>query len=518
MHKISLCIVLMLFLHSLSLHSQLLKVTGGASLTRNSIDAEVLSQVIRQKQEEVFNRLLSNIIVKYFAGKDPEKGVFNFATYYSLYNLVTDITVGKSKTTVSKAVINSAAELAYMYAFVKFYQQKQITSLGTLKLLSVNKIENAIIVSELDDDGRRKINTAALLRLNYYLDAAFDVLAQDDAVQKKFYFQRPITSSEVKIWYESLGLKFNKIYKDRPFKDVTEKEIKLADLINGMKAAVPEFLAYVGKDPFIKIVSGLEKPATGFEQLKEEDINKIKLMLLEFGKSTDYLFDQNVVKTLVGLIVENTHFGVDEGQKKITRVYIDVESLILSLDKIFVAKNKKSSMSSGWFWVVNPRPFLTIGSANGFFLNPDNRLNRGDGPPTSLKNINLASEKIGIRVKVYDGGYTHAFGPGEVYTFKGNKYVWTQPQKKPLVSSVYYNVYASGLLYNILNLKTNQNFDFGYLASNVGVIFFNGLELSAGVGFVYEDGLDAKNSFFKIDFDVPIIDYLSALKNKNKGN
>ena len=281
-----------------------------------------------------------------------------------------------------------------------------------------------------------------------------------------------------------------------------------------MNGQVANFIAYAtgGTDPILKVVAGLKKNANGFTTLSEDQINDIKLLLIEFANKTDYLFDQNVVKSLINLVTENTHFGFDDNQA-INQVYVDVESLILSLDKEFVTKNKRSSISSA-AWFINPRLFLTIGAANGFFLNNNNQLDIVNGAPAALKNINLASEKIGFRVKVWDGGYTHAFGPGEVYKWHGKNYVWTEPQTKPLISSVYYNVYGSGLLYNVLNLKTNHNFDFGYLGSNIGLVFFNGLEFSAGVGFVYKDGLNAKNSFFKIDFDVPIIDYLTALKNK----
>lgn len=495
-----------------------LKITGGVGLAKNSIDAEVLSQLVQQKQEEVFNRLLSNIIVKYFGDGDPNKGVYNFATYYSLYNIVTDLTVGKGKTTVSKAVFNSAAELAYMYAFIKFYQQQQIDSLQGLAVIraaNAEKIENARIVDDVDENDKPNKKLNLLLRLNFYLEASFDVLSKSQAVQDKFYFQRPVQSSEISIWYKQLGLKFNSRYRNIEFPDVTGKNIKLENLIDGMEKAVPEFLNYTGSDPFIKVVGGLNKTATGLQMVTLSQVEDIKVMLLQFANSTDYLFDQNVVKTLITLAVENIHFGADDNQA-IKEVYVDVESLILSLDKVFVSKNKRSSMSSGCCWLVNARPFFTIGTANAHFLNDGNRLNTVDGVPAAMKNVSLASEKIGFRVKLYDPGYTHSFGPGEVYKFRGKNYVWTQPQRKPLLSSIYYNAYASGLLYNVLDLKTNKNFNFGYVASNIGVIFFNGLELSAGIGFAYEDGLEAKNSFFKLDFDVPIVDYIAALKNKNK--
>jgi len=496
--------------------SQQFNLTGGVSLAKGTIDADVLKQVIQQKQEEVFTRLFSNIIVKYFAEKDPDDGVYNFATYYSLYNLMTDLTVGKSKTTVSKAVINSASELAFIYSFVKFYQENQTNKLGgaTLANANANKIENIQLLNSVSTDGERSKNVNNLQMLNFYMEAAFDVLAKSKTIQEVFYFKRPITSSEIDKWYTSIGLINNPKFNTLAFNDILGNSTTLPNLIASMNGQIANFVAYAtgGTDPILQTVSGLKKDANGFKTLSEAQINDIKLLLIEFANKTDYLFDQNVVKNLINLLAENTHFGFDDAQR-INQVYVDVESLILSLDKEFVTKNKRSSISSG-AWFINPRLFLTIGSANGFFLNNTNQLDNTNGTPVALKNINLASEKIGFRVKVWDGGYTHAFGPGEVYKWHGKNYVWTEPQTKPLISSVYYNIYGSGLLYNVFNLKTNQNFDFGYVGSNIGLVFFNGLEFSAGVGFVYKDGLNAKNSFFKIDFDIPIVDYLTALKSK----
>jgi len=165
-------------------------------------------------------------------------------------------------------------------------------------------------------------------------------------------------------------------------------------------------LAYKGKDPLIKIVTTLNKDANGFATLTEDQVNDLKLFLLEYAGKTDYLFDQNVVKTLIGLLTENIHFVLDENQK-VKEVYVDVASLILSLDKEFIAKNKKSSVASG-AWYINPRLFFTIGTSTGFFFSNKNMLDKAaDGSPAALKNVTIAAEKIGFRVKLWDGGYTH---------------------------------------------------------------------------------------------------------------
>jgi len=191
----------------LSAYCQTVTVTGGLNLTKGTIDADVLNQVIQQKQEEVFTRLFANIVVRYFRDKNPSEGVYNFPTYYSLYNLVSDLTVGKSKTTVSKAVMNSAAELAYIYAFVKYYQnlQEEAAPPGLVGVES-NLIQNVQLIDGVSNGSRVTPLVDKLETLNFYMEAAYDVLAKSGDVQKSFYFKRPITSTEISKWYSSMGL------------------------------------------------------------------------------------------------------------------------------------------------------------------------------------------------------------------------------------------------------------------------------------------------------------------------
>lgn len=515
---------ILLFCSKFTYSQTTVKLTGGVSLTRGNIDADVLNEVIQQKQEEVFARLFQNIVVEYFKPKnlDIENQIYNFPTFYSIYNIVSDLTIGKSKTTVSKAVINSVSEMAYIYAFVRYYQEYERGQHGLI--LPANQVEENLIQNadiEVEVSGKNKLkgvkanDKVDMIRLNLYLEAAFDVLAKDESIQKEFAFSRPLTSNEINIWYEQIGL-IHQLPAGYTFQTVTGATTTLPQLIANMKLRTASFLTYAGSDNLVKLICKIKKTGIGFpdNELKKDAVEAIRLALYDYGNKSDKLFDQNVVKALFTLLIENIHYETDENGADV--VYLDVESLILSLSKEFVTKQQRSSVSSPLFF-INPRPFFTIGTSTAVFIN-NNELDIVDGKPARLKNVNLASEKIGFRVKLWDGGYTHSFKPGEVYQYHGYNYVWNQPQTRPLVSSVYYNIYASGLLYNVLNLKTNDNFHYGFIGSNFGLQFFNGLELSTGAGWVYKDGLSNENVFLKLDFDVPIIDYLSALAKKNKKN
>ncbi len=285
-----------------------------------------------------------------------------------------------------------------------------------------------------------------------------------------------------------------------------------------MAKKLPDFIKFINNKNFtdnLHKLCSISKTPLGLEKISEEQITVVKLFLNEFAYKVDYLFDRNVPKQLLNLLVENTHFGTDEAGKT-TEVYVDVESLILSLDKEFVSKQKSNPIATKLFF-LNPRPFITIGTSVASFLNDKNKLDASkDGAPQSIKNVTFATEKIGFRVTLYDKGYTSSFAPGETYKWHGRNYTWNAPQKKPVVNSMYYNVYACGLLYNVLDVKTNKNFNYGFVGSNIGLRFFNGLEMSAGVACIWDGGLDEKNIFAKFDFDVPIVDYLMALRKKKK--
>jgi hypothetical protein len=485
---------------SIQSQAQNLKLTGGIELTKGNIQRDVLLEIVQKKQEEIFNRLFANLIVNHFNNTEPGEGVSNFPTYYALYNMLNDLTVGKSKTTVSQALINDASELAYIYAFVLYYQS---TEGGALLL---NNIEQAEFVAV--DNNKPKYNDNKLKLLNYYFDAAWVVLS-DESVQSSFNFKRRVKSPEIEIWHDT---HFKQVEKITNIPTTSGSTISFNGLVTAMQDALPDFTSTVAD---IGRVAALTKPRIGFSNLSLDEVNSIKTLLLQLGDVTDYLFRHNIVKNVLSLLVENLHVN-NPNDVDLKQVYIDVESLILSLDKEFVSKNKRSSVASRLFF-INPRPFLTIGTSNGFFLY-SNRLGGKDdlGRQTSIHAINLAAEKIGVRVKLFDLNYTRSFGPGEVFEYHGTDRVWVRPQKKPTVSSLYYSIYGSGILYNLLDLKTDRNFDYGLLCGDVGLIFFNGLEFSVGIGLIYDRGFRSDHQMAKIDFSIPIVEYLSALKAKNK--
>jgi hypothetical protein len=219
-----------------------------------------------------------------------------------------------------------------------------------------------------------------------------------------------------------------------------------------------------------------------------------RLNELNKAETYDYLFkvlidagnvfaDDKTVKSfnsVVNTVKEYTL--IDKEQETLS---IDVESIIsVWYDKYADINNARITMYFG------------IGLNQGIFIN-------------SLKDtvgVGFASEKIGIRYKFWDIKSRRA---------KRQDY----DTRKPIVSNVYTFAYGSGLLYNLTNLKTNENFNNPLLGIGFGACFYNYLDFN--VSFAAPIANNKKfinNSIINIGFDIKITEYLTALNKKRLYN
>src|SRR5690606_15956721 len=114
---------------------------------------------------------------------------------------------------------------------------------------------------------------------------------------------------------------------------------------------------------------------------------------------------------------------------------------------------------------------------------------------TDVNSLAFASEKIGLKIKLLDVKWRRSFQVGETYhsrLFNKAHTVCKFKSDTPLVSDVYMLFYGSGLLYNIANLATEEEFNDPIAGIGVGVAFFNSLDLNVG----YNWPLESDNDFF----------------------
>ncbi|MBK9195388.1 MAG: hypothetical protein IPO17_10465 [Flavobacteriales bacterium] len=166
--------------------------------------------------------------------------------------------------------------------------------------------------------------------------------------------------------------------------------------------------------------------------------------------------------------------------------------------------------------LFNIRPFMTIGLNYGYFGGPSEEFEASD--TYGLQQIAWAGGKIGLKWRVADWKYTRGQPKDEWYKYH-NKYYrrWVRP-RQPDISNLYFSLYASGILYNIADLRTDETFRRPIVGLGSGIAFFNGLELNLSYAVPIVEGFDLtgaeRRGFANIGFDIPLFDYIRAAREK----
>ena len=204
---------------------------------------------------------------------------------------------------------------------------------------------------------------------------------------------------------------------------------------------------------------------------KAASYNQVANLIIDVGNIFYSINDSRLLSEIANL---KNYLIVNQDSN---RVDIKVEDLILYLNKKYVA-NSSSNMSL----------YFTVGY---------NYLAGGK----SDQNVSFAAEKIGMKIKLYDN-YKQR-------TYKSRHYF---KKRKPVMNDIYFLIYASGLLYQVEALKSENSFKGGSYGGAIGFHFFNGLDFNLGLASVRFDG-DRKVAF-NAGFDIQISEYLARLKKK----
>ncbi|MCU0440639.1 MAG: hypothetical protein MUC49_22320 [Raineya sp.] len=164
---------------------------------------------------------------------------------------------------------------------------------------------------------------------------------------------------------------------------------------------------------------------------------------------------------------------------------------------------------------------FTVGVNNTIFKK-NLVLSNGD----SVINFSYVGEKIGIKWKIYDNEFWKTKNPGETYKysrwplFNTTYYTKKAAPKDPIISNWHLLAYGSGILYNLVNTKTQKEFNMPLIGVGTGLTFFNGLDInvSYGVPILPNEKISSKNGFYNIGFDIQFIEYYDRLKERMKNN
>ena len=510
-----------------------LNLVGGSVLSKGTINTEVLTAIIQQKQEELRIKVFRDIVVANFQKADQSQK--NFATYYYIYNVMKTITSEKNKTIITQNLMQRTTEVSLVYGLTEyllanglkgtdktnFYQyldnifpsekdtKTNLKSYGfatkpTIQNFSLSETKTVVKKENKFEEPKEIYKKYGSL----LLDMAFDALINNDTIKARKIFKDDFTKNELKVWYKADN-EYQKLLKGKDSTNVKAcKKIIDDQLIAFIKTV--DATKEVGK-----LFNNLRAKSQGLTDLTEEQYIAMRNLIKEFIEIIRFNYNSSVVANISDFVLDYTLIEYNQDASKKSTLYVDIESLISALDKQYNSKSRKSSVASGWF-LLNPRPFFSIGTNYASFVNTNTLSKDDNGNAQNLQNLYFASEKIGFKIKFFDLKYSRSFEPGEKFKYMGTERVWLRPQKQSLISDMHLMVYGSGLLYNIANLKSNDNFNYAIVGSSIGMTFFNGLSANVGIACPYTDKkFNQDNMYINFGFDIPIIDYISALTKKN---
>jgi hypothetical protein len=233
-----------------------------------------------------------------------------------------------------------------------------------------------------------------------------------------------------------------------------------------------QFLALGYVDEEIKSnLADLFKVLTSLDKAKSFD--QISKLIVDVG---DVFYDINYTRIMDEIAGIQKYLVIDTDSN---RVDIKVEEMLVYLYDKYASET--SSQVSLYFTVG----YNYLGVLNTNY------------------DISYASEKIGLKWKIYDHYKKRTYN---------SKYFLEK--RKPVINDFYILAFVSGLLYQIDALKSEEDFTQASYGLNVGVHFFNGLDLNSGFTSVQLAG--KRKLLFGAGFDIPITEYLSRLGKKNK--
>ncbi|MBB4081125.1 hypothetical protein GGR28_003772 [Lewinella aquimaris] len=551
-----------------------LALTGtNPSFSKGTIDTELLSSIIQSKQEEVKERLLRNTIIAQFKKEENNytKRLNNFTTFSYMYNLLNTITTGKNKSAMTKLVIESTSEFAFIYGLAYLNFPDVITSAKATSTKSANQDIQNIVIGNVEDFNilidlcydivyNRKSELANFMEFkNRLSDASFDIWYEADNAYKKAIALATdksdvATLQRLGMWQQTIDASLTELIDlETSIRNTIEAIELLGDngisskwnrIINGFASSDGSTLADIVKDLIAKnsgkfdptvlnylqtfeeflsndydnaiyiysFYRGLAKSNFKDFSLTEDQFYGLKYIIVKFIEIAKNQYPNDAISGVLEYLLENTlvefldsngDLVPNEDLSTKGYIYLDVESLISSIDS--------------WFNSIKPRkiskyvsPFLIIGANYGVFFDENQLLPSSQS--STIGNLYYAVEKIGIKYKIWNYKYTHSFEPGVSVSYYGKNFKWRRPQEEPLISDIYVYSYFSGILYNLVDVKSEENFDYALFGGGLGVTFFNGLNTNFSLSSPITDGsINNKNIFFNVGIDIPIIDYISEL-------
>lgn len=272
---------------------------------------------------------------------------------------------------------------------------------------------------------------------------------------------------------------------------LTAFTIQLAESLQKIIPGAPDIKGNIL--PFIQLISKL------YEFNKATTLSEYTKLIVDLENIFPNDFAKEALSIINSFIKDHVIFVKNEAGKEV--VDFKVESFLKKMQEIKPYKNSIFQFH------------MTVGVNSGFFRNPI-----PIGTET-INNFSYVGEKIGFKIKLYDGQFWKTRNPGEQYRTWRRKYTKLTPPTEPIISNVHLLAYGSGLLYNMINTSTQNNFNGSLVALGLGITFTRILDFNVSYCLPIVNGIGWKQSFhynyWGVGFDVQFGAYLDRLAKKN---
>lgn len=359
---------------------------------------------------------------------------------------------------------------------------------------------STVLIEKLDTTLTEDIRN--LVKIYFYIDKAIKQIEAIKSDTNKPDSTKHSTYADI---LYALSSDFTPLLKNQSF-----RSIEYLTIINSLNSFTHDlFTNIINKNPVLsknieKIPSFLQLTAKLYQFDRSATISEYMKLASDIGTIFP---DDNIKNALSSILRFVNDYSVIEkrGDKEVFA--FNVESFLYKLQTIKPYKLTRIQF------------LFTVGVNNAMFSS-DFTL-----PDTAVitRNLSFVGEKIGVKYILWDRAFARSRNPGETFQIYGKNsrpYIRDVAPKEPVVSNFHFIAYGSGILYSLVNTKTQKEFNMPIIGIGAGVTFYNGLDfnISYGVPILASEAISSTHSFVNVGFDIQFIEYYDRLMEKRKNN
>jgi hypothetical protein len=319
-------------------NSPTLNFTGSSpSLSKGTINTEVLTAIIQKKQEEIKQRVFKNTIISQFNNSENnyKRRLNNFATYNYLYSLMDILTSGKNKKVMTKSAIEKSAEFVFIFGLA-IYTNPDIVKGAQINSFETNK-------KGLPNYNKYEIDESSVHKFNVIIDMVYSIIIEpqnEATIQELFKFDDSMSNLNFQIWNE----KDNTYEKERRYAEDSDPDNQIYTIqqLDNLKLATENKIKSLFEN--LKSLKQFINESQSIDnlELKAKILSKYPNIGAEESKNISDDFKNKIetlLKSLDELSASEITIKINELQEKFDFLLNDNQRLLISKLTSFIDLN-----------------------------------------------------------------------------------------------------------------------------------------------------------------------------------